>query len=109
MAATNVLRSVSKPLSFKQKDVSTLTNLTLELGCCQEDAANGNLRDYMADDMKVLAALEGGLLGTKHQFQVDATPAIGTQVPTSTIKGISFGTIADVVSTFMLLKSSTKT
>jgi hypothetical protein len=110
--------------SFKSKGkCSTSSNVTLELGCCAEDAADGNNAhgNVVADDSNlVLAALEDGLLGTpassittKQQNIVPpAEPVVSTtaglqQAAASMIKGLSFGTTFARASKSLLQQSST--
>jgi hypothetical protein len=112
--------------SFKSKGKGSASpNVTLELGCCAEDAADGNNapgNNTGADDVNlVLAALEDGLLGststsitTKQQNKVPPAEPVVTsaglqQAAASMIKGLSFGTTFARASKSLLLQSSTGT
>jgi hypothetical protein len=117
--------------SFKSKGKGSASpNVTLELGCCAEDAADGNNNNAPGNNNTgadhdvnlVLAALEDGLLGstatsiitTQQQTKVPpAEPVVTTaglqQAAVSMIKGLSFGTTFARASKSLLLQSSTGT
>jgi hypothetical protein len=114
--------------SFKSKGKSSASpNVTLELGCCAEDAADGNNNNVPGNNNTgadhdvnlVLAALEDGLLGstatsitTQQQTKVPPVEPVVTtaglqQAAASMIKGLSFGTTFARASKSLLLQSST--